>query len=179
MLLSFLDRFKNKLVRMYRKAVFLDTINCSHKDLYIVGDYTLINHNITLGHNVTVYPGVMFFGQGPIVLGNNVNIGNGTVFYSSSRGGITIGDNTMIAAHCYLIDSDHGISAGKAILDQEDTVEKIEIGEDVWLAAGVKVLKGSKIGKGAIIGANAVVKSSIPENSVAVGVPAAVRKYRK
>lgn len=84
----------------------------------------------------------------------------------------------MIAAHCYLIDSDHGTSIGKNILEQEDIVEKIEIGSDVWLAAGVKVLRGSKIGKGAVVGANAVVKSSIPENGIAVGVPATVKKYR-
>lgn len=91
MVLSFLDRVINKLLRIYRKAVFLDTIKCPHKDLYIVGDYTLINHNITLGHNVTIYPGVMFFGQGPIVIGNNVNIGNGTVFYSSLGGVLKLG----------------------------------------------------------------------------------------
>ena len=86
MFLSFLDRAKNKLLRIYRKAVFLDTIKCPHKDLYVVGDYTLINHNITLGYNVTIYPGVMFFGQGSIVIGNNVNIGNGTILYSSLGG---------------------------------------------------------------------------------------------
>lgn len=94
-------------------------------------------------------------------------------------GGIEIGDNTMIAAHCYLIDSDHGTVAGKSMLEQEDIVGKVEIGSDVWLAAGVKILRGSKIGKGSVVGANAVVKSNIPENGIAVGVPAKVIKYRE
>ena len=38
-------------------------INCSHNDFSIVGDITVINRNIKLGHNVTIYPDVMFFDQ--------------------------------------------------------------------------------------------------------------------
>ena len=37
---------------------------------------------------------------------------------------------------------------------------------------------GVKIGRGAIIGSGAVVTTDIPENSVAVGVPAKVIKSR-
>jgi acetyltransferase-like isoleucine patch superfamily enzyme len=40
------------------------------------------------------------------------------------------------------------------------------------------VLKGADIGPGAIIGANAVVRGEIPENAVAVGVPARVIRTR-
>lgn len=47
-----------------------------------------------------------------------------------------------------------------------------------WLAVNVTVLKGSKNGNGAVIGAKGLVKGEIPENAVAVGVPAKVLKYR-
>lgn len=55
----------------------------------------------------------------------------------------------------------------------------IRIGEDVWIAAGCKILKGSVINDGAIIGAGSVVKGMIPKNGIAVGVPAKVKKYRE
>lgn len=65
------------------------------------------------------------------------------------------------------------------IRGQANTVKSIEIGENAWLAAGVKILKGSKVGNGAVIGANSVVKGEIPDNAIAVGTPAKVKKYRE
>lgn len=44
-------------------------IGCNHNDFSIVGDITVINKNIKLGHNVTIYPDVMLFGDGEIVIG--------------------------------------------------------------------------------------------------------------
>ncbi len=56
--------------------------------------------------------------------------------------------------------------------------EKCEIGNDVWIAAGVNILNKVKIGNGAIIGAGAVVTHNIPAYAIAVGVPAKVIRYR-
>ena len=138
----------------------------------------MTNRNINLGHNITIYPGVMFWGDGPIVIGNNVDLGKDTIIYASRNGGVSIGDNTVIAAQCYIIDMDHGIACGELISSQKNTVESVSIGNDVWLAANVTVLKGSMIHDGAIIGAKALIKGEIPENAIAVGVPAKVKKYR-
>lgn len=73
---------------------------------------------------------------------------------------------------------DHGIKGGKLIKNQNNTVAPVKIGEDVWIAAGVKVLKGSVIKNGAVIGAQSVVKGEIEENAIAVGIPAKVKKIR-
>ena len=73
---------------------------------------------------------------------------------------------------------DHGIAGGELISSQQNTVEKVSIGNDVWLAANATVLKGSRISDGAIIGAKGLVKGEIPKNAIAVGVPANVKKYR-
>lgn len=54
-----------------------------------------------------------------------------------------------------------------------------KIGDNVIIYAGAVVAGGITIGNGAIIGANAVVLSDIPEDSVAVGVPAKVVKIKK
>ena len=59
----------------------------NHNDFNIVGDITVINKNIKLGRNVTIYPGVMFWGDGLIEIGDNVDIGKDTVIYSSKSGG--------------------------------------------------------------------------------------------
>lgn len=86
-LIILIDRIKNKLVRKYRKIVFKNTINCEHNQFSLVGKVTLINKNIKLGENVTIYPDCMFFGDGLIEIGDNVDIGNGTIIYSSKSGG--------------------------------------------------------------------------------------------
>ena len=50
--------------------------------------------------------------------------------------------------------------------------EKCEIGNDVWIAAGVSVLRGVTIGNGAVIGAGAVVTKDVEPYSIVAGVPA-------
>ena len=177
---SLLYRVKSKIERACRKAAFREMIRCPHKDFKIAGKITVLNRNITLGRHVSIYPGVMLWGDGPIVIGDNVAIGNGTIIYSSKNGGgVTIGSNSSIAAQCYIIDMDHGIRAGELIREQSNTAAPVSIGEDVWIAAGCKILKGSVIRDGAVIGAQSLVKGEIPENAIAVGIPAKVKKYRE
>ena len=86
-------------------------------------------------------PGVQFFGDGPIVIGNHVNIGNNTLLYASKDGGITIGDDTMIAADCYIIDMDHGLKAGVPVRKQQNTVQRVHIGKDALVGAGCTLTK--------------------------------------
>ncbi|MBQ7035727.1 MAG: hypothetical protein IJN34_08330 [Clostridia bacterium] len=74
---------------------------------------------------------------------------------------------------------DHGINKGVLISQQKNSVEEVIIGQDVWLAANVTVLKGSRIEDGAVIGAKSLVKGEISQNAVAVGIPAKVIKQRE
>lgn len=52
------------------------------------------------------------------------------------------------------------------------------IGNNVDIGAGAKVLGPIRIGDNVVIGANAVVLCDVPDNSVAVGVPAVVKPRR-
>ena len=52
------------------------------------------------------------------------------------------------------------------------------IGDDVDIGAGAKLLGPIRIGNNVLIGANAVVLSDVPDNSIAVGVPAVVKPRR-
>lgn len=56
--------------------------------------------------------------------------------------------------------------------------EFCEIGNDVWIAAGVQIMRRVNVGDGAVIGGGAVVTKDIPPYSIAVGVPAKVIGYR-
>lgn len=49
------------------------------------------------------------------------------------------------------------------------------IGDDVDIGAGAKVLGRIRIGDRVVIGANAVVISDVPDDSIAVGVPAVIK----
>lgn len=177
-MILFIDKVKKQIEKIYRKAVFRKSINCPHKNFIIGKNVICTNRNIVLGKNVILYPGIMFSGDGKIEIGDNVCIGKDTIIYSSKNGGVKIGNNTTIAAQCYIIDMDHGIKAGELIRNQTNTVSPIIIGEDVWIGAGVKILKGSIINNGAIIGAQSVVKGEIHENCIAFGITAKTFKKR-
>jgi serine O-acetyltransferase len=53
------------------------------------------------------------------------------------------------------------------------------IGNNVDIGAGAKVLGPISIGNNVVIGANAVVISDVPDNSIAVGVPAIIKARSK
>ncbi len=53
-----------------------------------------------------------------------------------------------------------------------------EIGNDVWIGYGAKILSGVSIGSGAVIGAGSVVSKDIPPYAVAAGNPCKLIKYR-
>ena len=55
----------------------------------------------------------------------------------------------------------------------------IEIGDNVWLGSGVRVLDGCTIGKDSVIGTNSFVNTDIPEFAIAAGIPAQIVKMRK
>lgn len=86
-MILFIDKCLRKIASIWRKAVFKRLIGCKHNNFSLVGKVTLINRNIKLGRNVTIYPDCMFFGDGLIEIGDNVDIGNGTIIYASKCGG--------------------------------------------------------------------------------------------
>jgi acetyltransferase-like isoleucine patch superfamily enzyme len=173
------DRIKAKIQSMYRKNVVLSKVKNDSNDIRVVGAIDIRATNVTIGKNVTIYPGVMFSGGGEINIGDNVAIGKDTILYSNTS--VLIGNDTAIAGQCYIIDANHGVSKGTLMREQPlDVAENgITIGSDVWIAAGCKILKGARIHDGAVIGAMSLVNSDIPENAIAFGIPAKVKAYRK
>ena len=115
---------------------------------------------------------------GSISIAENVFIGPYTVIYG--HGGVTIGKDTLISMHCRILSSNHTIPTQKTrIRSQPDILLPTDIGEDVWLGAGVTVLGGVTIGDGCVVGAGAVVTKDLPPYSIALGVPAQVVGMRE
>lgn len=172
-----IDRIKEKFLKYYRKKVFLQRIRSSEDKVTILGKTHIYASNVKIGKNVTIYPNVMFWGDGEIIIGDNVEIGKDTIIFSKKK--VVLGDNTLVAAQCYIIDSNHGTKKNELIRNQNlENKNGIIIGNDVWIGAGSKIIKGARIHDGAIIGAMSLVNSNINDNCIAVGIPARIVKER-
>ena len=91
---------------------------------------------------------------------------------------VTIGDNVKIGPDCHLFTPQHPVD----YLQRREPCETsypITIGDDTWLGGNVTVLPGVTIGARCIIGAGSVVVHDIPDDSVAVGNPAVVKRSLK
>lgn len=89
---------------------------------------------------------------------------------------ITLGNNVHITAGVKFITHDGGTLLFRDRVPDLEITKPIVIGNNVYLGNDVIVLPGVTIGSNVVIGAGAVVSRDIPDNSVAVGVPARVIK---
>jgi len=114
---------------------------------------------------------------GSISLGKSVYIGPYSVIFA--HGGVSVGDNSLIAMHCTILSSQHSCAeTGRPMNQQPDRVLPTAVGEDVWIGAGSTIMGGVTIGDGSVIGAGSVVTKAIPAGVVAWGSPATVRRKR-
>lgn len=175
-LINILFLLKEKILRKIRSVNTCKLASCTTPPM-ILGKVYLRAQNIKMGSNVTIYPGVYLWGK-DITIGNNVDIGIGTIIHSTN--GIKIGDNTVIAGQCYIIDSNHGTAKNELIRNQSSSVADngITIGNDVWIAAQSTILKGALISDHVVVGANSLVNSVIPQYAIVAGTPAKILKYR-
>lgn len=173
-----------------RNVLFGTRVVLRHPNKIEIGDNVIIDDNCLIdakgsSNNGIIIGDGVFLGRnsiiscknGDIILGKSVNIGFNSEVFSGSR--VTIGDNVLIAAYCYVIGGDHDSDDnGVSVAEQGQTSRGISIGAGSWLGAGVKVLDGVKIGRDTILGAGAVVNRDVPDSVVSAGVPAKVIRKR-
>ncbi len=91
-------------------------------------------------------------------------------------------DPSLLSTHPFYYQTLFGMATDPKAQENEllnDIInEPCIVGNDVWIAAGVKINRNVKIGNGAIIGANSTVTRDIPSYSIAVGSPAKVIRKR-
>jgi acetyltransferase-like isoleucine patch superfamily enzyme len=115
--------------------------------------------------------------QGRIIIGASMTIGPFSLIYGA--GGVTIGDDGLIAPHTMVFSTDHiSDDIHRAIGSQGVVRRPVQIDRDVWLGAHCTVLGGATIGVGSIVGANSVVKGVVPPRVVAAGAPARILRER-
>lgn len=86
---------------------------------------------------------------------------------------IVIGEDCMFSAGIYVSTSDFHAVIDVNTLDRLNLAKDVTIGNHVWLANGVSVLKGSVIPDHVVVGKSSTVVGKLEEpNSVYVGVPA-------
>jgi acetyltransferase-like isoleucine patch superfamily enzyme len=116
--------------------------------------------------------------NGWIKIGNNCTVNEFSILLG--HGGLEIGNDVRIAPQVKIVAMNHVFDDPKKPIRLQDIrTIGIKIEDDVWLGVGATILDGVTIGKGSVIGAGAVVTKSIPQYSVAVGVPAKVMKERR
>ncbi len=144
----------------------------------------LSKSGITIGRNFTLGPDCIIecsgviseLGEG-LVIGDNVGISAKS--FIGVRGSVSIGSDTIIGPYCSIHAENHTFRDMDTLIRQQPSSRKgIEIGSNCWIGAKTVILDGVKIGNGCIIAAGAVVTKSIPDNSVAAGIPAKVIKVR-
>lgn len=119
--------------------------------------------------------GVKKIGGGKIYCADNVNINAECMLVASSD--ITIGKNSTLAYRTLLTTNANPNAPYNELCKIYPPIHKeILIGDNVWVGAGVIVLPGCRIGNNSVIAAGSVVCSDIPDNCMAAGVPAKVKK---
>ena len=162
--------------------VIIDGVNCRLR----IGPDVQITANImvfpeVVGVSIEIARGCKIAGLIRIVRGKNgvIRIGENTTFTTvglslHETGEISIGRDCMFSTDIQMDASDMHPIYDRATGERLNHPRNIEIGDHVWLGTRVLVLKGSKIGSGSIIAAGSIVAGEIPENSLAMGIPARV-----
>jgi len=176
--------------RVGRNVSFGSNVVLRHPHKIFIGNNVVIDDNCLLDAKGTDNKGIIigdgvFIGRntilscknGDIFLDDNVNMGFNCEIVSANE--VRVGKNVLFAAYTYLICGDHDFDrVDIPISEQGRSAKGINVEDNVWFGAGVKVLDGTTIKRDSIIGTGSVVTKDIPEYSIAVGAPAKVIKNR-
>ncbi|MEO9275543.1 sugar O-acetyltransferase [Marinomonas sp. 5E14-1] len=116
--------------------------------------------------SLVIEPGFQCDYGSQIHLGENVYINFHCVFLDSAD--IHIGDNVLIGPGVHFYTVDHPREAEQRVTGT-CSAKPINIGNNVWIGGGAKILPGITIQDNAIIGANVVVTRDVKQNECFIG----------
>jgi sugar O-acyltransferase (sialic acid O-acetyltransferase NeuD family) len=112
-----------------------------------------------------------------VIQSDSIQIDEGTIICAGTimTVNINIGKHVIINLDC-TIGHDVEISDYCTILPSVNVSGEVLISDCVSVGTGTQIIQQVRIGENSIIGAGAVVSKSLPENIVAVGIPARIIK---
>lgn len=124
-----------------------------------------------------------FYGRGTIFYGENLTVGNysriGYNYFFHSKGGIKIGNNTILSRNVTIYSANHDYLSTEMIPYDQNHIEKqVTIGDSVWIGMNVSILPGVTIGDGAIIGMGTIVTKDVAKGEIVVGMGQRVAAQR-
>ncbi len=150
-------RYLDRILLNWHRQRLLKCVN-GGKGLHLEGKIMLI-----YGENLT--------------LGEHIHIGKDA--YINCKGGVTIGDYSVLSRGVTIYSYDHNFKNPRCLPYDDDVVLKpVHIGRYVWIGMNVTITPGTKIGDGAVIGMGTVISGEVPENAVVVNDKPRIIGYR-
>jgi acetyltransferase-like isoleucine patch superfamily enzyme len=119
-----------------------------------------------IGPESAIFRGTTVLGIAGIRIGEASVIGFRCLL--DGRGGLSIGDNVVIASDVHFI-------AGHHLPNSDDfgyVLEPTIVEDYAWIASRATVLEGITVGRGAVVGACSLVRRSVEPMQIAAGIPA-------
>lgn len=107
-------------------------------------------------------------------ISTQAQIGDGTIFYHHGVGCV-VHELCSIGKNCRIFGN---VTLGCKWTGNKKPGMPPKIGNNVMIGAGAVILGDISVGDNSIIGANAVVLVDVPDNSIAIGVPAVIKRRK-
>lgn len=125
------------------------------------------NPTVLMGKGVRIaYPQLL-------TLGNHIYIG--PECYLQARGGITIGDHSILGSRVVIMSHNHDFLTPTSLpYDEKEILLPVFVGQYVWVGMGSMICPGTRIGDAAVVLMGSVVTRDVPPMAIVSGNPAVV-----
>lgn len=123
-----------------------------------------------LGQVASIAPGIAIKSPHDLYIGDRCSIHE--FCYIDALGGVRIGNDVSIAHGCSILSTNHTWDNPDIPIKYNPVIAgPIEIGNDVWIGCGVRILAGAKINERVVVAAGAVVRGELETGYLYGGVP--------
>lgn len=125
------------------------------------------------GPGTRVLGGVIIYHPRNLVMGRSVGVASHCQI--NAGGGVEIGDAVLIGPGTMIWSQTHKYNNSDIlIINQDYTINKIFIDDDVWIGSGAIILPGVHLARGTVVAAGAVVTKSTEPYTLVAGLPAKI-----
>ena len=132
--------------------------------------------SVVVGDDVCLATRVYIESGGVVEIGDRSYVMQESLLTANCGSRLSIGCDCQIAHMVSLKTSTHDIDTHGVCIAGAERFDDIDIGDGVWLCAGVIVIPGVKIGKKSVVAAGAVVTDDVDSGRMVAGVPAVEKK---